>query len=317
MSTPTTTPARRRTTLLLVSLLLALGVVLVADRVIRLAPIQQAPPSRPAIALGDALPGWSPAGPAARYDADRLFEKINGQADLYLHAGFVMLDSQRFLDPADPSRSIELRAYEMGSAEAAASVHALQRRPGGEPLDPALDAECVAGSCFLSHGSWYLEVLPAPLGAGLDDRCRAAVFAFVEAHPLDDDAPWRPGAGFPAEGLEEGSVATGVRDAYGLAALGGVATATYQSASGPLLAWRAEAASPAAAEALAQRVEHELTILGAEPLEAPNGVRLLSIIGSACALQVTGSAVVGVQEAPDNASALALLDVLASQESTP
>lgn len=273
--------------------------------------------SAPLAALDGLVPGWRPDGPGERFGPDRLYEKINGQADLYLQAGFRQLEARRFLDPDDPSRSIELRAYAMETPAAAASVHARQRRPNGERIDPALDAECSRGSCFLSHGPWYLEALPAPPSPEVAERCRDAVIAFAQAHPIQAQDTLDPNAGFPPDDLEEGSVATGVQDAYGLGALDDVATATYRGSSAPLLAWRAETASATEAEALAQRVQDELIHLGARAVEAPDGVRLLEIIGSACALRVTGSTVLGVQEAPDSASALDLLDRLSHQEDAP
>ncbi len=318
-------PVERSIGVLILLVLAATGTTLVL-RQLRHVPAE--PPADPAhrveahepsapLELGGLLPGWDPAGPKVRFDPDRLFEKINGQADLYLQAGFDRLEAQRFLDPDDPTHSVELRAYRMHSAAAASSVHARQRRPGGERPDPALDAECAEGSCFLSQGPWYLEVLPSPPGPILADASRRAMLGFAAAHPVRiEDAP-DPRAGFPAAELEEGSVATDVQDAYGLASLDGAATATYQGESGAMLAWRIETASPAEAEALAQRVQDELLGLGAQLGPAPRGVRLQEIFGSTCASRVTGSVVVGVQEVPHTDAALELLALLAGEESTP
>ncbi len=127
------------------------------------------------------LPGWQPQGPAERYDADRLFEKINGHAPLYLEAGFELLEAQRFVHPEREGHSMELRLYTLGTPADASSVRAASARPGGEAPAPELDGQCVEGACFLAHGRYLIEALPSPTGPEQAAASRAAVLAFAEA----------------------------------------------------------------------------------------------------------------------------------------
>ncbi len=151
------------------------------------APVEPAPPA-PASGLGAWVSGWAATGSAEHYDADRLFEKVNGHAPLYLDAGFEDLEVQRFEDPEDTTRSLELRLWTMASPEAAAHVRAETARPGGEPPAPELDGQCLEGACFVALGSHYLEVLASPPAAEMTEACRGVVQAFVEdaaRNPLD------------------------------------------------------------------------------------------------------------------------------------
>ncbi len=149
------------------------------------APAPEAPPVRtdPPSKLSAWVPDWPTAGPVERYDADRLYEKVNGHAGLYLDAGFEGLEAQRFQDPADALRSLELRLYTMSDPMAAATVRAETARPGGEPAAPGVDGQCLEGACFLAHGRFYLEVLPSPPGPALGDASHRVALAFVADTP--------------------------------------------------------------------------------------------------------------------------------------
>ncbi|MCK5196623.1 MAG: hypothetical protein KAQ71_22615, partial [Desulfobulbaceae bacterium] len=48
------------------------------------------------------------------FGPDNLYEKINGQAELYLSAGFVHLKSQWFAEAENPDSLFEVYIYHMG-----------------------------------------------------------------------------------------------------------------------------------------------------------------------------------------------------------
>ncbi len=260
--------------------------------------------TEPSALEGLSMP-WPAANPTERYGPDRLYEKVNGQADLYLQAGFSSLECRRFADPADPEGSIELRLFTMESAQAARSVHALQRRPEGAPMDADIDGECLDGACFLAHGPWYLELLPSSPGPERDLPSRALAHAFVDAHAV---GAVQPEPSLPTQGLVAGSVAHGVQDAYGVGSLDGVSTAAYQIDGHRLLAWVARLESDAQADALADRVVDELEALGGseQTQDGLQGARVVEFLDSACAVVVRGSRVAGVQEAHDPQAAVDL-----------
>ncbi len=258
------------------------------------------PASDPA-SLAALLPGWQGAGTLERYGPDRLFEKINGQADLYLDAGFEGLEAQRLRDPRDPARSVELRLYTMTSPEAAASVRARQQRPGGEAPAAGVDGQCLEGACFLAHGPFYLEVIPTPPGEPMAATSREAALAFVETHPVASAA--EEGL-FPPDGLVAGSVALGVPNAFGSTVLERVDTASYRLDGREVSVWLVRHEKPGA---LLEGYRAELLALGGHP--TPDG-KEVEIMGTYCVLRAGRGVALGVQEAPELAAAVALADRL-------
>ena len=73
-------------------------------------------------------PGQSPLSPPETFDAATLSDKINGKAELYLSAGFVRLQSQRFTDEATGEVWMEAFVYDMQTPQNAFSVFSAQRR---------------------------------------------------------------------------------------------------------------------------------------------------------------------------------------------
>ena len=67
--------------------------------------------------------GLKPLNPPEAFTPDNLWEKINGQAEMYLSAGFVSLQSQWFVESEDPASIIELNIYNMGDGLNAFSVY--------------------------------------------------------------------------------------------------------------------------------------------------------------------------------------------------
>ena len=93
------------------------------------------------------------------FDAQNLSDKINGKAELYLSAGFVGLNSQRFKDKKDASLWIEAYLYDMGNGQNAFSVFSAQRREGAAKLDLAQYAYRTSNARFLVHGRFYIEII--------------------------------------------------------------------------------------------------------------------------------------------------------------
>ncbi|MFH1462820.1 MAG: DUF6599 family protein [Pseudomonadota bacterium] len=244
---------------------------------------------------------WVAASPMERYTPATLYEKIDGQAELYLQAGFRALSCQRFVDPEDPAAGVELRLYVMAGEAGARSVQARQARPEAVPLGAGLQGGCAGGACFLAVGAWYLEVLPA---GAQEERAREVALAFAETQAARG-APALPL--FPSEGLVAGSVVDEVPDAYGLGALDGVATASYEGAQGQLLAWIARGTDgPTRREA----VQAELVRLGGVA-RIEGDLVVVEILGSTCALAAGPGGAAGVQEAADPDEAVALAARLA------
>ncbi len=75
------------------------------------------------------------AGPVERHTPDSLWEKIDGEAELYRRFGLVGAALAYFEAPGNPDAGLEVSAFEMGNALGAFGVWATFRRPG-DPVEP-------------------------------------------------------------------------------------------------------------------------------------------------------------------------------------
>jgi hypothetical protein len=99
--------------------------------------------------------------PLESFTPDTLYEKINGQADLYLASGFVQLKSQRYVQTDSQDMWFEVFKYDMGTLESAFSVYSQQYRDDGHPLEWTEFAYSVANALFFVHGQDYIEMRAA------------------------------------------------------------------------------------------------------------------------------------------------------------
>ena len=83
-------------------------------------------------------PELKPSDAPQVYGPDTLYQKINGQAEFYLAAGFVSLKSQWYETVENAAAMIEVNIFHMGNLMNAFSVFSLQRRDDAQPIDQAL-----------------------------------------------------------------------------------------------------------------------------------------------------------------------------------
>jgi len=79
----------------------------------------------PAPACAD---GWVMDGKVALYDKDSLFDRVNGESELYFPYGFEKLAFARYESKRDPKRAIDADVYAMGSLLDAFGMFANYRR---------------------------------------------------------------------------------------------------------------------------------------------------------------------------------------------
>jgi len=72
--------------------------------------------------------GWVMEEKAALYTKDTLFERINGESELYFPYGFEVLASARYTNRENPKIAIEADVYKMGSLLDAFGIYANYRR---------------------------------------------------------------------------------------------------------------------------------------------------------------------------------------------
>lgn len=78
--------------------------------------------------VSECAKGWAIDGSVTLYTKDTLFERINGESELYFPYGFEMLASVRYTSRRNPQVAVEADVYRMGSLLDAFGIYANYRR---------------------------------------------------------------------------------------------------------------------------------------------------------------------------------------------
>ena len=239
------------------------------------------------------------------FTPDNLYDKVDGKADLYLTAGFVGMQCQRFALKAASNVWMEWFVYDMGTLPQAFSVFSLQRRAEAQPLDLTPFAYQTQNSLYFVSGRYYIEAVTAMPTEPMMAAMRAMARQFVAAHP--------PGAMqipelklFPPENLEAGSQGLQVADAFGFDQFTNVFTAQYRLPSGAtnveVLAYLEITKTPAAAAALLDAWRSFLLSNGGKEIESQAAASLGKPINFMDSIEIVfaeSNLVAGVHAAPD------------------
>jgi len=264
---------------LLALLAAVVGLFLLAGA--RPGPVGLPPP--PAATQGAPLPlttpgGW-PRGEIEQYDADSLFEKINGKADAYLALDFEALACASYARPDDPAVYIDVYLYDMKEPLHAYGIYRAQRSGSEQALEAGEEAGAVGASVFARQDRFYLEVIASGPDAAAEARTLAR--AIAGALPAENDPVTDP-AYLPRAGLK--NVRYVLESGLGVDALTDAFLAVYADGT------RVVVARPAAPEAACK-----------EALES------FAFLKTPAEFAVLGPYAVGVVGAPDPARAKALL----------
>jgi hypothetical protein len=238
-----------------------------------------------------------------------LFEIINGDADLYLKAGFVQLEFRRFNLKQNPEQGLEVFAYQMDRHRSAFAVYSVRRGPEAVPVALTRFAYRYRNGLFLVHGPYYLEILAADESPRLAAAMQSLAQAFMASRAVAAD-PIPERDLFPPEGLVPGSIALHPASAFGFDGFTDLFTARYRLNGEDATAFLRPCASPAEAAELAAAfkdflAEYEaVEVAGGNPW--PDGA-LMRVMDTYTLVFVHGRTVAGVQEAgaPELAAGLA------------
>ncbi len=206
------------------------------------------------------------------FDADTLFEKINGKAGAYFAYGFQQLQFASYTDPQRPDTSwIDVYVYELASPLDAFGIYRAQRSGREEGLDAGAEAVTTPMAVFGRQGPFYVEAMVADPGARAE--AEALVMTLLDAVSSEGQDVALPTV-FPSEGL--GRVTFDRENAANVEALRNAFTATYDG-GGRILISRAD--TPAEAATAAQEAEEILDFLGERALVAVEGATIVVVLG--------------------------------------
>ena len=149
-----------------------------------------------------AVPGWTRQGPERTYDAETLFDYMNGNSEGYFAYGFTLMKGVTCVNGAGDQLVIDVS--EMGDPDRAWGFFVTNRHQGSPVERIGSGGQVLPRRATFAKGRYYTEIAASP-----DKDHREALGAFVTA--LEPRVPGPAGvpeavAWFPAEGLVPGSV---------------------------------------------------------------------------------------------------------------
>lgn len=206
------------------------------------------PPAARGEPLDVKLDGLKPMGDTEFYNADNLFEKIDGRAPAYLGFNFQNLRCRAFSVTGAAGSFVDVYEYGFDTPVNAFGMFALERDPKGGPLDFAPDGYVSGMGFFFRQGTRYVQVLASDQKAGTLELAKSIAEDRAKNLPADNtglDARRR----LPATGLDLASVQFVQENAQGQAFLKNVFQASYDFAGKklPFFLMRTSAADAAAA----------------------------------------------------------------------
>ena len=249
--------------------------------------------------------GLTPLSQPESFSPETLYEKINGQAELYLSAGFKGLKAQRLSETDNPDAWLEVYVYDMGSGTNAYSVFSAQRRKDAISMDIGQFAYRTENALFMVHGHFYVEVIAFVPSEKLFDSVAIVAENFVRDTEIEGASI--AGLGwFPKEGFDQDSLTLIASDAFGFERLDQVYTAEYNMDGTSLTAFISKRASEAQALELAGAFQVFLEEFGGKVRESEisiKGVKLIEIMGAFDVIFSIGPYFAGVHEASDKNAA--------------
>lgn len=109
----------------------------------------------PAPACAD---GWTLQEKATLYDRETLFDRIDGEAELYFPYGFERLAYARYSNPQNDQSVIEADVYEMGSLLDAFGIYATYRRKDGAEIAIGVEGTVSPAQLFFYQGRYFVRL---------------------------------------------------------------------------------------------------------------------------------------------------------------
>jgi len=250
--------------------------------------------------------GQAPLGALETFDAAKLSDKINGKAELYLTAGFIRLQSQRFEDKTAGNAWMEVFVYDMQSTQNAFSVFSAQRREDAQTTDIGQYAYQTENALFFVHGPFYVEIVASEVSETIIQSMRAFAEAFIAQHPFEATQAIAERQLFPEDGLVKDSIALVSADAFGYDRFDQIFTATYRLKNVELMAFISRRKTAREAEELASGYCDFLTAFGGKTAEFDlpiESAKMVYILDTYEIVFSHGFYLVGVREAAEKQSA--------------
>jgi hypothetical protein len=260
-------------------------------------------------------PGLEPLNSPEVFDPESLYEKINGQAELYLSAGFVRLKSQWFAEAKDTDSMFEVYIYHMGNGINAFSVYSVQRRGDIQKVDLAQFAYQTESSLYLVHGPYYLEIIATTPSENILSKMTSLAQNFIKNTHVDTKLI-KGLEFFPKENLDQESISLIAKNAFGFDGLDRVFTATYNIDGSKVTAFISKRKTPQEAKYLAIDFHKHFITFGGKDIKPDvviKDAKMVEIMDTFEIMFSLNSYLAGVHEASTKIQAEAMAEVLATK----
>ena len=174
-----------------------------------------------------ALAGTKPMGDTEFYNADNLYEKIDGRAPAYQNFNVVALRCRSFGINAEPGSYVDVYEYRFDNPVDAFGMYSLERDPKGKPLTTVGDGYSGEMGYFFRQGAVYVQIIASDLKP--ETLAKTKSIADIRAKDLPaDDSGLAGRRKLPANGMISDSVAYVPENAQGQSALKEVFQAKYK-----------------------------------------------------------------------------------------
>jgi hypothetical protein len=163
------------------------------------------------------------------FGPETLSDKINGKAELYLSAGFVGLQCQRFALKADPNAWMEIYVYDMATLRQAFGVFSMQRRADVTSADLTPFSYRTKNALFYVHGRYYVENIASMASGAMMESMESFAKDFVKKPPGPQEEIGELTL-FPKDHLEEATMTLSISNVFGFDGMKNVFTGTYHMA---------------------------------------------------------------------------------------
>lgn len=231
--------------------------------------------------LENILSGLKPADFTAiskleTYDADTLYEKIDGKAPLYTDSGFEKLFTRQFRDNSKDDQTFELYVYDMGSPKNALAVYSQQKREDVQTISGVDFGYQTTNAIFYSLGKYYLEIIGSAQSPELLKSMATLVEQLKTALPPTQSLATEEMQLLQKTGPEAGSIKFYIDSAFGCKELTNVFSVVIKTDNKPVTIFISKRADEKEASSLVSTYSKFLTGLGAKEkkidLPAPTGV---------------------------------------------
>ncbi|MHC4739189.1 MAG: DUF6599 family protein [Planctomycetota bacterium] len=261
--------------------------------------------------------GYKMLSEAEFYDAETLYEKINGKAPFYTESGFVELSTQRFVNINDDSLVMELYVFDMSEVKNAFSVYSVQKRAEGKPLQGMQFGYKTSNGIYLAHGNYYAEMVGYSESDQLLKAMEEVAGSISANFTVDEDTEIAELALFDKEGLVEGSFRLYLANAFGFEGLSNTFAARYDVDGQNITAFLSRFSNQQDAKTVSESYYKFLIDNGATAKEPVNKIlegKIVDFYGSTEIVSMAGAFVVGIHEAdeqrPAEKLAVKLIDKL-------